>query len=216
MADEKVSAIIPAAGLGVRFSNDIRKQFYTYKGTAVLELTIASLKNAYPFHEYIIGAMPEDYAKVENIANKLGIEYRISKGGNKRFDTVLSAVNMASGDFIAVHDAVRPFVTPEVVITTVELGIKTGGAICGLFAIDTVKKVENSLILDTLDRSKVFLAHTPQVFLKEKFKTAMLKAQNSGNDFTDDSSIFEYAGFEVNICASDIRNIKITSIKDID
>jgi 2-C-methyl-D-erythritol 4-phosphate cytidylyltransferase len=212
----KVTAIIPAAGVGKRFSPDTKKQFVELHGHSILRYTLQALNHAYPFHEFVIGAMEEDRQAVLAAAGGLGINsLHISQGGAQRRDTVYNALLAATGDYVAVHDSVRPFVSAEIVQNTIARAIEHGGAICGIYAIDTIKRTEDGFIAATLNRDNIFMAHTPQVFHRESLISAMKKAIDDGIDITDEAGAYEYAGLKVKACASSADNIKITRPEDL-
>ncbi|MDR2401797.1 MAG: 2-C-methyl-D-erythritol 4-phosphate cytidylyltransferase [Deferribacteraceae bacterium] len=206
-----VSAIIPAAGSGKRYGG--KKQFVLIDGIPVLKITLNALRNAYPFNEYIIGIADEDRAFIE--ALDLGSDVIFSPGGPNRAATVINALKRSKCDFVAVHDAVRPFVSAETVKKCVYKAFSDGAAICGLFAVDTVKLVKDAGVVSTVERDAVFLAHTPQVFEREKLLKALNFAVESGQTITDEASAYEFAGYSVSITLSDKKNIKITYSEDI-
>jgi 2-C-methyl-D-erythritol 4-phosphate cytidylyltransferase len=208
---KSVSAIIAAAGSGSRFGG--KKQFARINGEVVLKLALNALRNAYPFDEYIVGIAAEDSAFVETLG--LGSDVIYSPGGADRLTTVINAVEHAKSDFVAVHDAVRPFVKPETVQNTIRMAFIEGAAICGLFPVDTIKLVKDGRALSTIDRNTVFLAHTPQVFEREKLLNALKLAAQSGKAVTDEAGAYELAGYPVHITLSDKNNIKITFTEDI-
>jgi len=211
-----VSAIIPAAGLGKRFDAEIKKQFFLLNSNPILYYTIKSLNNAYPFDEFIIGASAEDFNYVSSIAKKSGItRFSLAEGEAVRMRTVLNALRKTSCDFVAIHDAVRPFVTPDIVRNTVIAGIKHGGAICGVPARDTVKRVKDGMVFCTEDRDTIFWAHTPQVFRRNMLLASLEKAETEGRIFTDESAAYEAAGYKVAVQLSGADNIKITEQADI-
>ena len=211
-----VSAIIPAAGIGKRFDSEIKKQFFLIDGNPVLYYTMKALNGAYPFDEFVVGASGEDFKYISRIADKLGIaRLSLTEGGDTRAQTVLNALRKSVCEFAAIHDAARPFVTPGTVQATVEAGIETGGAICGVPARDTVKRVKDGAVLCTEDRNTIFLAHTPQVFRRDILLAALEKAETQNLAFTDESGAYEAEGYRVAVCLSGADNIKITGPEDI-
>lgn len=211
-----VTAVIPAAGKGERFSKGEKKQFYKISGEPILFYTIKALKNAYPFNEFIIGASVEDFEKIEIIFKRLTIEnFKIVLGGRERFDTVYNCLKEASGDFVLIHDAVRPFVTKEIVTTCIKTAFEYKAAICGVTPVDTVKVVKNNLVKDTINRDELILVHTPQVFEKTLLEEA-LKYQRESNLFiTDEAMAIEVYGKSVYFCKSSYENRKLTEKGDI-
>ena len=112
-------------------------------------------------------------------------------------------------ELVTIHDIVRPFVTTNLIISTI-LGCRhNDGCIAALLSHDTVKKVKNFKIVRTLDRNNIWLAQTPQTFKKKILLEAM-----SNNNATDEASMVEAAGGVVSVIEGSIMNFKITTIDD--
>jgi 2-C-methyl-D-erythritol 4-phosphate cytidylyltransferase len=213
----RISAVIPAAGVGKRFSAKMKKQFFELNGKPILYYTLLALNKAYPFDEFIVGATADDFPVIEELAKEAGIaNLQLSQGGAERVDTVLNAIQLATGDYVAVHDAVRPFVDKITVSNVINLAIKFGAAIPTLPARDTIKVVKDGYIEQTLDRDHIYMAHTPQVFNREQLIEAIMKAKADNIPLTDEASAFEYAGYRVKVSPSSPDNIKITQFEDIE
>lgn len=213
----KVSAIIPAAGAGKRFSAKQKKQFFLLNEKSVLYYTLYNLKRSYDFKEFIIGVASEDVKKVEEIFSELEIEnFILAEGGTERFDTVYNCLRVATGDYILIHDAVRPFVNKEIVRNCILKGINTGATICGIKPNDTVKSVSEDKISETIDRNSLLLVHTPQVFKKSLLISA-IEFQRKNNLFiTDEAMAVEALGKDVHFVESDSENIKLTKADDLE
>jgi 2-C-methyl-D-erythritol 4-phosphate cytidylyltransferase len=120
-------------------------------------------------------------------------------------------------DVVAVHDAVRPFVDPETIDRVIEQAAQTGAAIVGIVPIDTVKQMQRHTVRGTLNRERLVLAQTPQVFQAAVLRKAFDKAREDGFVGTDESSLVErLENVEVTVVAGTDRNIKITRPSDID
>jgi 2-C-methyl-D-erythritol 4-phosphate cytidylyltransferase len=132
----------------------------------------------------------------------------------------LNAIAAAADDIILVHDAVRPFVTEEIIHKVIEAARKYGAAIAGLPAVDTVKQVERTsegaLIKATIPRAGVVMAQTPQGFRYSVIKKAFDEASADGFTGTDESSLAERSGHDVAVVMGSPRNIKITTPADMD
>ena len=213
----EVSAIIPAAGVGKRFSTEQKKQFFTIDGKPILFYTLKNLQNSFSFKEYIVGARSEDFGYVSKIFNELNINnYKLVEGGGERFETVYNCLNNASGNFILIHDAVRPFVNKEIVTECIELAFKNLAAICGVKPKDTVKKIgEGNSIESTIPRETIILAHTPQVFEREVLQRAMDFQREKNIFVTDEAMAVELIGHKVHVSKSSYDNIKLTAPEDI-
>jgi 2-C-methyl-D-erythritol 4-phosphate cytidylyltransferase len=145
------------------------------------------------------------------------------EGGDHRQQSVANALNTifaADDDIVLVHDAVRPFVTEEIIHEVIRAAKKYGAAIAGLPAVDTVKQVERTadgaLVTATLPRERVVLAQTPQGFRYNVLKKAFDEAATDGFIGTDEASLVERSGHAVAVVMGSPRNIKITAPADMD
>ena len=145
------------------------------------------------------------------------------EGGEHRQQSVANAmakVSAASDDIVLVHDAVRPFVTSEIIHNVIEAARKHGAAIAGMPAMDTVKQVERTaegaVITATMPRERVVMAQTPQGFLYSVLKKAFDEATTDGFLGTDEASLVERSGHEVAVVMGSPRNIKITTPADME
>ena len=212
-----IDVIIPAAGIGSRFSDKIKKQFFLIKGEPVFFHTLKKLSSSYSFNKFIIGASKDDFNFIEENLNKLKISnYRLVAGGKERKDTVCNCLKHSESDFVLIHDAVRPFVKKNVILNVIEKAFNANAAICGLFVKDTVKEVVNNEIVKTLNRDLIFLAHTPQVFKTELIKKSMEFVDVNKLSVTDEAQAVELYGGTVSIVSSNKDNIKITVMEDIE
>jgi 2-C-methyl-D-erythritol 4-phosphate cytidylyltransferase len=149
----------------------------------------------------------------------------VVKGGASRQESVAAALDHVGNDveLVAVHDAVRPFVTREQVSRVIEEARKCGAAILGIPAMDTVKEVKRSslpqdvaLITGTIPRERIVLAQTPQVFHTKLLKEAFAKAAADGVNASDDAGLVERLGYDVHVVHGTERNIKITKPSDME
>lgn len=152
-----------------------------------------------------------------------GKKIELVVGGEHRQQSVENALNRvqaAADDIVLVHDAVRPFVTTEIIHEVIEAAQKHGAAIAGLPAVDTVKQVERTaevaIIKATLPRAGIVLAQTPQGFRYSIIKKAFDDAAADGFTGTDEASLAERAGYEIAVVMGSPRNIKITTPSDMD
>ncbi len=123
-------------------------------------------------------------------------------------------------DIILVHDAVRPFVTAEIIAEVIQGTKKHGAAIAGMPAVDTIKQVERTaetaIIKATVPREKIVMAQTPQGFRYDVIKKAFDQATGDGFIGTDEASLVEHSGHEVAVVMGSHRNIKITTPSDLE
>lgn len=142
---------------------------------------------------------------------------QIAEGGAERQDSVRNALEYTGGcDLIAVHDAVRPCFSDELVEKLCDAAMLGGAAIPALAARDTVKRsVDGLRITETLPRSEIWLAQTPQVFRPQILRDVHMRAQADCFTGTDDASLAEYYGHVVTIIPGESENIKLTDSADM-
>jgi len=132
----------------------------------------------------------------------------------------LSSISASAEDIVLVHDAVRPFVTGEIIHDVIQAAQKYGAAIAGLPAVDTVKQVERTsdgaLVTATFPRERVVMAQTPQGFRYEVLKQAFDEATADGFMGTDEASLVERSGHAVAVVMGSSKNIKITTPGDME
>jgi 2-C-methyl-D-erythritol 4-phosphate cytidylyltransferase len=212
-------AIIPAAGAGVRMGGETPKQFLALEGVPIVVHTLRKFDLADSIDEIFLGLRPEDMdrARAEIEREHFSKPVHLIPGGASRQETVALALRQAppTAQIVVVHDAVRPFVTPEMICQAIEAARKSGAAILGIPSVDTVKQVERQTILGTLPRERIVLAQTPQAFRFEILKEAFDRALADGYEGTDESSLVERLGYTVVILMGSDRNIKITKPSDL-
>lgn len=233
----KVFVIIPAAGLGTRMAplsaakakkKAPSKQFKELGGVPILVRTLRKFAATPAVYEIIVALRKDEIAPFRTQLEKLyqeilGKRLQMVEGGDHRQNSVanaLAAVAADPDDVILVHDAVRPFVTPEIIAEVIEAAQKHGAAIAGWPAMDTVKQVdrtaEGAVITSTIPRERVVMAQTPQGFRYSILKKAFDDAADDGFLGTDEASLIERAGQPVMVVMGSPRNIKITTPADME
>src|ERR1700730_3078592 len=214
----KVVVIIPAAGLGTRMApaSDAKgkklaasKQFSELGGTPILLHTLRKFAASPEISEINVALRATEIAgsraRLEMEAKDFSRrKIELVEGGEHRQQSVANAmtkVSAAPDDIVLVHDAVRPFVTSEIIHNVIEAARKHGAAIAGMPAMDTVKQVERTaegaVITATMPRERVVMAQTPQGFLYSVLKKAFDEATADGFLGTDEGSLVERSGHEV-------------------
>jgi len=211
-----ISAIIPAAGQGKRFGK--KKQLILINNRPLLFYTLIPFIKCDLINEIIIALPPEDIDFVNKYLIELNYEKKINliKGGKERQYSVLNAISQTNknNDIICIHDAVRPFISLEILEKTIESCILNGAAIVAVPSVDTLKKIKNSYVAKTVSRETIWKAQTPQIFKRSILERSLSVAIKSNMNETDESSIVEKAGYKVSIVEGSPLNIKITSEED--
>ena len=232
----KVVVIIPAAGLGTRMvqASDAKgkkpvasKQFFEIGGTPILIRTLrkfaASPEVSIIFVALRANEIPGFRTRLQADKDLAGKKIELVEGGEHRQQSVANAItriSAAADDIVLVHDAVRPFVTAEIIHDVIEAAGKYGAAIAGMPASDTIKEVqrtsEGAVITATVPRERVVMAQTPQGFRYDVLKKAFDEAAADGFLGTDEASLVERSGHEVAVVMGSPRNIKITTPADME
>ena len=214
----KVGAIIPAAGRGKRIGASVPKQFLEIQGKPLLHHTLTVFASC-KLIDYVVLVMPRaDVDEMgEDWLNKYEIVRKVVVGGEQRQDSVYNGFNsLEEGtDIVVVHDGVRPFTTPQMIIATVEAAQQHGAAITAIPVSDTVKQAADGFVKQTVSRDGLWRVQTPQAFQYGLLQQAFKKAKKDSYYGTDEGSLVEYLGERVKIVPGSELNIKITRKEDL-
>jgi 2-C-methyl-D-erythritol 4-phosphate cytidylyltransferase/2-C-methyl-D-erythritol 2,4-cyclodiphosphate synthase len=216
-----VSAVVVAGGRGVRAGGSTPKQFLELAGRSVLQRSAEALA-AHPDVQDLVVVLPEAWVdRGAELVGKLRVPCRCVAGGARRQDSVRAgfAAIDARADVVLVHDAARPFVTPEVIDRVIAAASTTGAAIPCVPVTDTVKRADDRgaerVVLKTVPREALWLTQTPQGFRRDVLARAV--ADGAGEvEATDEARLVELAGGSVAIVDGDRRNTKLTTAEDIE
>ena len=214
-----VSAVIVAAGKGIRMKDTVRKQYLPLAGRPVLSHTLAVFDECNLIRKIFLVVPQKDFAYCRNnIFPMLKKEINLVVGGKERQDSVyngLIAVGENNG-IVVIHDGVRPFANKEMLEACVKGAKKHGACIIGVPAQDTLKKISSSGDIEkTIERNNIWLAQTPQAFQYEIIRKAHENARLKGYTGTDDAFLVEQMGKHVKIIKGSKNNIKITTKEDL-
>lgn len=214
----KISAIIPAAGLGVRMGKSVRKQFLRLNGKSILRHTIDAFEKCGMFASLVLVAPAEDIEAASEECSDIRVVSRVVAGGEKRQDSVFEGLKAldADVDIVVVHDGVRPFVSRRMLRQSVDAAREFGAAVTAIPVSDTVKRVNPQGFVDhAVDRDGLWRIQTPQAFQYSLLRQAMEKAAADSYYGTDEGSLIEYIGKAVKIINGSELNIKITKPEDL-
>lgn len=207
------AAVIVMAGSGTRLGADVPKAFVPLGGKALWRhaaVTFASIEGC----RAIVLVVPAD--RVDEVRRAMP-SARVVEGGARRQDSVRLGLAAVPADVavVAIHDAARPFVTRKAILMTVSQAFNTGAAVIAVPVRDTIKRVNAGVIADTLDRSALWQAQTPQCFRLDVIRSAHAAAAAQGWDVTDDCALLERLGHAVAVVRGDAWNFKITEPDDL-
>ena len=212
----KKFAVLVAGGSGTRMNSSVPKQFLELKGKPVLCHTISVFLNAY-YDIQIVLVLPKTFLEEgQNIIQTHFPEFSnftIVEGGDTRFHSVKNGLNKVEHDSIVfVHDAVRCLLTEKLIHRLFDTALEKGNAVPMVLSKDSVRIVEVSGNR-TIDRNKLALIQTPQVFKSEALLNAF-KADYR-ESFTDEASVAEAAGISIHLIPGEENNLKITRPIDL-
>jgi 2-C-methyl-D-erythritol 4-phosphate cytidylyltransferase len=212
-------AIIVAAGRGSRAGGGRAKQFRELSGIPIIIHTLSRFELCETIQEAVV-VLPED-ARGEFLALAAGHGLRkvarTVSGGATRAESVWRGLQSLDGSavgVVAVHDGVRPFVTPAEIDRAVREAEAHGAAVLAAPAVETVKEVEGGRVVRTLERARLWHAQTPQCFRLELLRRAYEQPGALGADVTDCSALVERLGEAVRLVEGGADNIKITTPRD--
>ncbi len=214
-------AIIAAGGRGERLGGERPKQFLSLGGKPIIIHTLHRFERSTMIGEVVVVLPPADVANFISLSTKYNLRKlaRVVPGGQTRSESVykgLQTLRFATTGVVAVHDGVRPFVTPEEIDRTVGAAAESGAAILMAPAIDTIKEVADGYVVHTLPRESLRHALTPQCFRYDIIRRAYEDAIHTNSaETTDDSALVERMGIAITAIDGDPRNIKITRPQDL-
>ena len=224
MISKNIHVIITAGGLGKRFNKTRTnaakpKQFLNLLGKPVILHSLLKFQKIKEVKSILVSANNKYFSYIHSQASK----YKITKlktlvdGGSTRFLSVRNAFNELNcllDDIVMIHDAARPNVTSGELKLLRDISFKEGEVILGRKVQETVKRTIKDFVSETISRQDMWLIQTPQAFRYSILSKAYILA-GMKIDFTDESSLVEYAGFNVRVSEGSRNNIKITTLDDL-
>ena len=205
--------VIVAGGQGTRMSGTLPKQFITLAGKPILQHTLELFDDNY--YDIVLVMNPEfvDFWKDLVQQQSIAVKHKIIAGGSTRAESVKNGVmSLEKNSLVAVHDAVRPFVTSDLLEKLFVSASNTGSA-CPIIELkDTLREITAKSSM-TVPRSNYRAVQTPQVFQTEKLQTAF--SLPNFEEYTDEASLYQAAGNSVTLVKGEEQNIKITVPNDL-
>lgn len=209
-------AIITAGGTGQRMGTGSPKQFIKIGSKPIIVHTIEKFI-AFNSSINLILTLPEEYFNSwQEIKNEYlpNLQIALVKGGITRFDSIKNALAIIEDQngIVAIHDAVRPFLSLKIIEDCYESAKNTGSGVAAISLKDSIRETDKNKSY-ARDRNNFKLMQTPQTFDIKKIVKAYAQAEDKS--FTDDAGVWENAGFEVNLVEGGRLNIKITYPEDL-
>lgn len=222
----KITAIVLAAGSGSRMKSKTKKQFMEIKGKPVIWYSLFEFEKSRVDEIILVtGKEDIDYRKKE-IVEKYNLKKikNVVAGGSERYESVYNGLKEVTGNIVLIHDGARPLINNEIIERSIEGTIKSDACVVGVPVKDTIKRAnKEGYIIDTPNRSELWITQTPQSFKTDLVKMAYKKMKeelekgNTTLNITDDAMVVEeFTTNQVRFVQGDYKNIKVTTPEDID
>lgn len=219
----RVYTAVPAAGSAFRMGLGYSKAYVDVAGMPLLVRTIDALLKSSFIDRLTVAVRPEEVALAKGeLADKLGMveNLQIIAGGKERQKTVDRLLEAAppERDIVLIHDGARPLISENLIHEVLEAAAEWGAAIAAIPVTDTLKESADGgeTVSETVDRQKLYRAQTPQAFHRDLIVSAHRRARKENWVVTDDASLIEQMGHTVRIVAGEERNIKVTTLEDLE
>lgn len=222
----KITAIVLAAGSGSRMKSKTKKQFMEIKGKPVIWYSLFEFEKSRVDEIILVtGKEDIDYCKKE-IVEKYNLKKikNVVAGGSERYESVYNGLKEVTGNIVLIHDGARPLINNEIIERSIEGTIKSDACVVGVPVKDTIKRAnKEGYIIDTPNRSELWITQTPQSFKTDLVKMEYKKMKeelekgNTTLNITDDAMVVEeFTTNQVRFVQGDYKNIKVTTPEDID
>ncbi len=216
---ESIVVIVPAAGLGTRFSPGTNKPFHALLGKPLIVWSLEIFETLHEIEEIIPVLKESDLQTGIEIFERYNLSKvkRIAPGGKERQDSVYNGLKLVKGraDMVLIHDGARPLVDGSMVKTALNALSSFDGVIAGVPVKDTIKEVQDSVVKRTLKRETLWAIQTPQLFLYASLMKAYDAAMEENFYSTDDAALLERNGGKIRVIMGSYSNIKVTTPEDI-
>jgi 2-C-methyl-D-erythritol 4-phosphate cytidylyltransferase len=214
------TVIIPAGGSGARFGSDVPKQYLPLRGRPLLAHTVGRFTGSEEFSSVIIAASPSWHDFIRELAaDERWTNVEVVNGGATRQESVLNGLlqaRSAGAEWVAVHDAVRPFFNDVTLRKLLAAALECGGSVPALPATETIHLERDGVVVETPDRSSLMAAQTPQCFRLTLLLESIEHALRDGITGTDEAGVVARYGGTVRIVPGDRTNLKITHADDLE
>jgi 2-C-methyl-D-erythritol 4-phosphate cytidylyltransferase len=216
----RFAVILPAAGRSTRLGASDKKPFLNLSGRAVWLRAADAFAGRVDVCQLLVVVGPDDLSSFhQRFADDVAaLRAEVVEGGDARSDSVANALRRVrpEADFVAVHDAARPCVTPGLIDAVFARAAETGAALLAVPVADTIKRGDaEGRICGTVEREGLWLAQTPQVFRRDWLTAAYARRESLGTAITDDARLIEAAGHSVSLVSGSATNLKITTPDDL-
>lgn len=217
---KKLSAIVAAAGTGVRLRSKTAKPYISINNKPLLWYCLNVLGKSDKINDIIISCEKSNIERVKDLIKKFKLKKikDVVAGGATRSASVYNGLKALDEetDYVLIHDGARPFLTRDLIDRCFAAALKHKAVICAVICSSTIKQADKKLrVISTLDRNSLWQVQTPQVFSYKLIRCAYDKFKNKKSGAFDDASLVEKLGQKVQIVPGNNLNIKITTPADL-
>lgn len=214
----KYEIIVLAAGQGKRMKAGRNKQFLTIQNVPLIIHTLQKFEQDPWCSGIVLVVNKKEVAIFEELLTEYPIQkvQSLTVGGDERQHSVYNGLkSLKQAQMVLIHDGARPFVQQNTIHELVEKAASDKAAVLAVPVKDTIKRVEQGTVIETVERSSLWAIQTPQAFLFDVVMDAHEKAKTNEYLGTDDASLVEKAGQKVSIVEGNYDNIKLTTPEDL-
>lgn len=217
--EEKIMAVVPAAGIGKRLGAQTNKPFERINNKPLILWALETLEGMTEIREIIPVLKEADMRYAADLFERHNISKvkKIATGGKKRQDSVYKGLQLIDDRtcLVMIHDAVRPLIEERIVKEALRELQNCDGIVTGVPVKDTIKKTDGNVVTETLKRNTLWAIQTPQIFTYASLYRAYESAMADAYYATDDAALVEHYGGTVKVIKGSYTNIKITTPEDI-
>ncbi|MCR5154715.1 MAG: 2-C-methyl-D-erythritol 4-phosphate cytidylyltransferase [Lachnospiraceae bacterium] len=217
----EITAIILAGGSGKRMNTDVKKQYLLLEDKPILFYSLRAFEESRATDIILVVPEGEEESVKASIVDKYSFKKvrKVVAGGKERVDSVYNGLKAADGSsYVLIHDGARPLIKTETINMAIDKVKETGACLVGVRAKDTIHITDNdNTVKTTPERSKLFIAQTPQCFEYKLAVSAFEKAMEGNKEgLTDDVSVVAgYTNAKISLVEGEYTNIKITTPEDM-
>lgn len=216
--NDGLAIIIVAGGMGSRMQNPVPKQFLPLLGKPVLRWSVDCFA-ALPLVTELVVVLPAEFHVEGTQVLKdvfTSVPLKIVEGGSRRQDSVANGLKALEPgtEWVGVHDAARPGISPDLVFQAFNLAQEHGNAVVAQESVDTLVEADQDRVVAHLDRTRIFRMQTPQIFPVRILQEALARADAEGWEATDDAGLVKRCGHEVFLAPGSAENLKLTTNED--
>jgi 2-C-methyl-D-erythritol 4-phosphate cytidylyltransferase/2-C-methyl-D-erythritol 2,4-cyclodiphosphate synthase len=210
-----VDVVVVAAGSSTRMAgND--KLLAPLQGRPLLAWTLEAIRAASATRELVLVTSPDRVAALAAEPWVAAAASRVVAGGTRRQDSVAAGVDATGSEVVLVHDGARPLVSPSLVDRVAAATLEHGAAVPGWPVVETLKRVRDGRVVETVDRGGIVAAQTPQGGHRADLVAALTSAAADGREVTDEGALLESLGVSVTVVDGDADNLKVTTPADLE